>query len=128
MSTFTQVMFGIFFAFGYLVSPTMLIWGWTRWFRQPKVKTTLSVLSLIGFVFATTSALIAVLVIGFAQIHHFPYYDPLLLRVFRWGALLSLGGIVFGISGVWRPSPLRWHAPLSAVGMLTFWILAASGE
>jgi hypothetical protein len=60
--------------------------------------------------------------------HHFPYYDPLLLRVFRIGVLISLGGIVFGISGVWRPSPLRWHAPVCAVGMLTFWILAASGE
>jgi hypothetical protein len=78
-------------------------------------------LSLIGFIFATASALIAVSFLGYAQIHDFPYYDPLLLRVFRCGALLSLGGIVFGISGAWQPSPLRWHAPAAAVGMLAFW-------
>ena len=37
------------------------------------------------------------------------------LRVFRCGAVLSLGGIVFGISSMWRPSPLRWHAPAAAI-------------
>jgi tellurite resistance protein TehA-like permease len=128
MSASAQVMFGILFAFGYLVSPIVLIWGWSRWLRQPKVRTTPSILSLIGFVLATASALIAVSLLGYAQVHHFSYYDPLLLRVFRCGTLLSLGGIVFGISGVWRPSPLRWHAPALAAGVLTFWILAVAGE
>jgi hypothetical protein len=104
-------MFAILFAFGYLVAPIMLIWGWARWLRQPKVRTTPPILSLIGFVLASASALIAFLLIAYAQVQHFPYYDPLLLRVFRIGVLISLGGIVFGISGVWRPSPLRWHAP-----------------
>jgi len=28
MSTSSQVVFGIFFAFAYLVSPMVLIWGW----------------------------------------------------------------------------------------------------
>ena len=83
---------------------------------------------LAGFVLATASALLAVSTIAYAQIHHFPYYDPLLLRIFRTGALLSLGGIAFGISGVWRPSSTRWYAPTSAVATLAFWILAAEGE
>jgi hypothetical protein len=82
----------------------------------------------MGFILATASALLAVLTTGYAQIHHFPYYDPLLLRIFRWGVLLSLCGIVFGIGGAWRPSPLRWHSPVSGLGMLAFWIMAASGE
>ena len=124
----TQVMLGVLVALGFLVSPVMLIWGWVRWVRLPKPRTVASVLSLIGFVLATASALLAVLTTGYAQIHHFPYYDPLLLRIFRWGVLLALCGIVFGVGGVWRPSSLRWHAPVSGLGMLAFWIMAASGE
>ena len=113
---------------GYLVSPTMLIWGWTRWAMSPKLRTIASVLSLVGFVFATASALLAISSIAYAEIHHFSYYDPLLLRIFRWGVLLSFCGVVFGIGGVWKPSSLRWHAPVSGLGMLLFWIMAASGE
>jgi hypothetical protein len=85
-------------------------------------------MSLLGFVLATASAMLAVSAIAYAQVHHFPYYDPLLLRIFAGGALLSIAGIVFGIGGVWRPSSLRWHAPVSGVCMLVFWIMMASGE
>jgi hypothetical protein len=77
---------------------------------------------------ATASALLGVSSLAYAQIHRFLYYDPLLLKIFRTGILLSLGNIGFGISGVWRPGSLRWHAPASAVGTLAFWVLAASGE
>jgi hypothetical protein len=124
----TQAMFGVLVALGFLVSPVMLIWGWVRWVKLPRPSTIASVLSLIGFVLANASALLAVLTTGYAQIHHFPYYDPLLLRIFRSGLLLSVCGIVFGIGGVWRPSPLRWHSPVSGLGMVAFWIMAASGE
>ncbi len=123
-----QITFGILVVIGYLVTPVALIWGWTRWTRQPKHRTVPSILSLIGFVFATASAVVAVSSVAFAQVHHFPYYDPLLLRIFRWGALLALAGILFGIGGVWRPGPLRWHAPICGLGMFAFWFLAASGE
>ena len=121
-------MIWILFAFGYLMPPIMLIWGWAQWFLQPRVRTAPSILSLISFVLSTVSALTGILLIGYAQIHHFPYYDPLLLRAFRCGALLSLGGIMFAIGGLWRPSALRWYALPCAVGTLTFWILAAAGE
>jgi hypothetical protein len=123
------MMLGIFFVLAYLVPPTLLVWGWTRWVRSPKLRSIGSVLSLIGFSLATASALLAVLTVGYAQIHHFPYYDPLLLRIIRWGVLLSFCGIVFGIDGVWRPNPLRWHAALiSGLAMLAFWIMVAEGE
>jgi len=128
MSTSTEVTFVILFIVGYVVPPILLIWGWLRWAIEPRLRTTPSILSLVGFVLATVSALLAILTIAYAQVHHFPYYDPLLLRIFRWGALLSLGGILFGIAGVWRPSAIRWHAPACSLGMLAFWILAASGE
>ena len=128
LSTSTQVIFGLLLALGYLVSPAMLIWGWARWAKLPKIRTIASVLSLLGFILAMASAFLAVLVVAYAQVHHFPYYDPLLLRIFRWGMLLSLCGIIFGIAGVWKPSSLRWHAPVSGLGMLAFWIIAAEGE
>lgn len=123
-----QVMFVILIAIGYVASPIVLVWGWLRWVRLPKLRTVPSTLSFAGFILATASALLAVAAMTYAQVHHFPYYDPLLLRIFRCGALLSLGGIVFGIGGVWRPNSLRWHAPASAVCMLTFWIIVASME
>jgi uncharacterized membrane protein YbhN (UPF0104 family) len=96
MSTFTQVILWIAFAFGFLGSPIMLVWGWARWQLGPKLRTISAVLSLIGFILATVSGVLAVSTIVFAQFHHFPYYDPLLLRIFRCGTYLSLGGIVFG--------------------------------
>ena len=128
MSTSTQVMFGILFAVGYLLSPAMLIWGWLRWANQPRLRTIPSILSFAGFILATASAVLAVSSIAYAQVHRFPYYDPLLLRIFRLGALLSLAGISFGIGGIWRPNALRWHAPVSGACMLLFWIMMASGE
>lgn len=105
-----------------------MIGGWVRWQSEPKLRTVPSILSLVGFVLASASAVFAVSTIVVAQFHHFPYYDPPLLRIFRWGTFLSLGGIVFGVSGAWRRSSLRWHAPVSATGMLASWFLTASME
>jgi hypothetical protein len=129
MSTSIQVVFGVLIALSYLVSPIMLIWGWARWVGQPKLRAVPSILSLIGFIVATASAMLAIMSVAYAHvIHGFPFYDPSLLRIFRWGFLLSVAGIVFGISGVWRRSSLRWHAPACALGTLAFWILAAECE
>ena len=129
VSISTQVMLGIMTAIGYLASPILLIWGWLRWISFPKLRTAPSILSFAGFILATASALLAVSSTAYSVvIRRFPYYDPLLMRIFGLGILLSLGGIVFGIGGVWRPNSLRWHAPASAVCMLTFWTMMASME
>jgi hypothetical protein len=112
----------------YLIPPLLVVWGWTLWALRPNPRTWASNMSLIGFIAATASAALAVLTIAYAQVHHFPYYDPLLLRIFAWGALLSVAGIVLGIVGIWRPNALRWHAPASGASMLLFWIMMASGE
>jgi hypothetical protein len=83
----------------------------------------------MGFVLASASALVAVASIIYAQsIHGFTFYDPRLMRIFRWGFVLSLGGIVFGISGIFRPNSLRWHAPLCALGTLAFWVGVAESQ
>jgi hypothetical protein len=120
----------VVFVIGLFVAlPCAIIWGWVSWSKHIRPRSVLSILSLIGFTFATASALLAISSMLYAgAIGGFPFYDPMLLRIYRWGALLSLIGIVFAIMGVWGRSPLRWHAPACAVGMLLFWFLEAMGE
>jgi hypothetical protein len=129
MNTFMQVFFVPLIFGGFIGAPTLLVWGWLRWMQRPKQRTLCPNLSLAGFLFATASALLAVTSVMYSfGVGGFRYYDPRLLKIFRWGILLSLTGILFGISGVWRPSSLRWHAPASAVVTLIFWIMAVSME
>jgi hypothetical protein len=75
-----QIIFGFLIALSYSATPVALIWGWTRWARQPKQRTVPAILSLIGYMLGTASAVLAVSSVGYAQVHHFPYYDPLLLK------------------------------------------------
>ncbi len=122
------VMSGLIFL-SYVVAPTALIWGWGRWLQRSRPKTVCSVLSFSGLVLATCSALLAAATIAYVgNTGGFRYYDPSLLRVFRWGILLALGGLCLGIAGMWRESPLRWHSPVCSLGMLGFWVLATSME
>jgi len=122
-------LFAIMFVAGYLLAPTMLIWGWVRWMN---LRTDLGrpfFLSLIGFILSTASALLALGSIAYAvTTAGFAYWDPRLLRIFRLGVLLSMGGIVLGLTGILRPNALRLHAPLAGLGTLAFWIVAAAGE
>jgi hypothetical protein len=109
--------------------PAGIIWGWVRWTRNGNQHTLSSILSLAGLAFATISALLAIGSTVYAHaIGGFPFYDPLLLRIYRWGSLLSLAGIACGTCGVWRPNPLRWLGPGCAFGMLIFWFAMAEGE
>lgn len=113
----------------YIALPAVMIWGWVRWSKYTKPRTTFSTLSLIGFTFATASGLLAISAMLYARVAGgFSFYDHSLLRIYRWGALLSVAGMVFAITGLWRPSPLRWHAPVCAVGTLALWLAAAAGE
>ena len=113
----------------YLALPIAIVAGWVRWVRHRTSETPFSVLSLSAFGLATCSAFLAVGSVAYAHaIGEFPFYDLRLLRIYRWGSLLSLGGVIFGIVGVWRRSPLRWYAPVCAAGTLLFWFFAASSE
>ena len=128
MSTSVQFIVGTLAVLCYVIAPVVLVWGWARWAQRPKLRTVSSALSLLGFILASTSALLAVSAIVYARIHGFRFYDRLLLRIMAVGVVLSLGGFVLGISGVWKVSSLRWHTPVSALAMLAFWLLAASRE
>jgi hypothetical protein len=113
---------------GYVLGPVALVWGWVWWGMRPKKWTVSSILSLVGFVLATASAVLAISSVGYAQVHHFEYFDPLLARIIRWGCLLSMAGFVFAVGGVWRRNTLRWFAVASAVGTFAFWFLSAVAE
>jgi len=102
-----------------LAVPVLLVWGWIRWWNDKNPRTILTTLSLIGLLLATLSALLAFFTHLYARfIRSFPFYDPTLMKIYAWGSLLSLGGIVFAIAGVWRRGPVRWHALASSVGTL----------
>ena len=123
------VFFAVMVAMGYLLAPIMLIWGWIRWINKREKLGRPFFLSLIGFILSTASGVLAVSAIVYAAaIHGFQFYDAMLLRIYLWGFLLSAGGIVLGFTGVSAPNALRWHAPLAGLGMLAFWLIAASGE
>src|SRR5258708_15644353 len=125
-----MIVLGILFVIStYMLLPAAIIWGWIRWIRYEKARSVISYFAAIGFAFATASGLLAVSAIIFAHhIRGFPFYDPRLLKIYRWGALLSLTGITFAAGGAWKPSPLRWLAPACTLGTLLFWLGAAAGE
>ena len=82
-----------------------------------------------GISLATTSGLLATTGIAYAHvIGGFPFWDPRLLRIYRWGFSLSLVGLVFALTGAWKPNSLRWHGVGCSLGMLLFWLVAAMGE
>jgi hypothetical protein len=120
----------VYAIFVYCALPITLVIGWARWAKREQTNATLwSILSLIGFTFATLSAFLAVSSIAYARaIGGFPFYDPLLMKIYRWGGRLSLAGFVFGVVGCWRGNPLRWYAPACAVAVFIFWFGAAFGE
>jgi hypothetical protein len=77
----------VLFAVGFYVGlPVLMFWGWVRWFRRTQPRTLPSILSLIGFTLATASGLLAVSSVLYAHARGgFPYYDPLLMRIYAWG-------------------------------------------
>jgi len=113
----------------YVALPAAIIAGWFRWAKRQGPATTFSILSSLALGLATCSALLALGTRIYAHaIGGFPFYDPRLMRIYRWGLLLSLGGIVLGLIGCWRRSPLRWLAPACAAGIFIFWWFTALSE
>jgi hypothetical protein len=103
----------------------MLTFGWIQWLRRPQ----LVIPSLVGFALASASALLAIGSVTYAQfIAGFRYYDPVLLKIYRLGFLLSAVGVVFGLFGIRRTSAIRTFAPALSGLMLLTWLIWAAGE
>src|SRR5882724_3164938 len=114
-----QAIFVLFVIGIYIALPAVMIGGWVRWVKRREPRTAFATLSLIGFTLGTVSGLLAISAMLYARAGGgFSFYDPSLMKIYRWGALLSVAAMVFAIVGLWRPSSLRWHAPICAVGTL----------
>jgi hypothetical protein len=106
-----------------------VVCGWVSWAKRPEWRSLCWLSSLFSFALATTSFLLSAATITYAQAFKgFAYYDPVLLKIFRWGAGLSLLGVIFGMAGIWRRGPLRWFAPVCAFAMLVYWWMMAALE
>jgi hypothetical protein len=109
--------------------PVAIFIGWGRWFRSNKSLSFLSLASVFAFGLATCSVLLAASSLVYAHaIGGFPFYDPRLMRVYRWGLLSSLAGVVLGLTGCWGRNTLRWYAPMCSSGAFVFWFVSAMGE
>lgn len=112
-----------------LLIPALILWGWVRWSKNESPRSRSSTCSLAGFSLATASAALAVATHLYARfVHSFPYYDPILLKIYAVGSLLSIAGIALSVAGSGRPNPVRWLAPICSVGTLVFWLLAMTSE
>jgi hypothetical protein len=124
-----QAILALFATGVFLGSPIVMIWGWVRWGTREKSMTSFPVLSLTGFVLATVSELLAISMVTYARISGgFAFYDPTLMRIYAFGTLLSLVGLILAIVGMWKPSSLRWHALGCTVGTLLYWFVQAASE
>lgn len=103
----------------YITVPLVAVSGWARWAKQRHEG---GFFSLIAFAFGTASALLAVGTAGYAAMHRFEYYDPVLLTIFVIGDLISLLGVGFSLLGIIKPGVLRWHAFVLPLGMLFLWL------
>jgi hypothetical protein len=55
----------------YVVAPITFVWGWTRWRQLRRSRTLSAKLSLTGFILASASGLVAIVMIGYALTHGF---------------------------------------------------------
>ena len=113
----------------YVDVPVMLVWGWRRWSRRPRQKNPFATISFIAFSIGSVSSLLLIVTVLWSLIRGgFAWYDPVLLRIFAIGLLLSILALVISLGGVWKANPLRWHAPALSLGMLLIWAIWTAGE
>jgi len=129
MRTITDFVLGTLVLGIMAVGPISMIWGWLDWAIKPAQPGRLKFLSLAGFTLGSASVLLAAGSLAYSHsIGGFPFYDPLLMRIYATGSSLSLLALLFGIAGVWRKHLLRWRAVLIAACTLFMWFTFAMGE
>jgi hypothetical protein len=126
MNVSNIVLWAVAFTFGYIIAPVSLIWGWVRWFNQPKPRAFSSATSLVAFILASASAAFGLLTVLYGMSGAFEEHYEVFYRVVGVGAVISLLAILVAVGGLWRKSPLRWLALASALGTLGFWADAST--
>lgn len=123
---------GFFFAalmiLAYVVAPVMLFWGWVRWtMHRPRTWTIPSTLSFAGFIFASASGFFALCLIANGA-NWYEHNRSGIAFCIVIGAAFSAFGLLLAVGGLWRNSSLRWHAPVCAIAMLAFWLIATTWD
>lgn len=105
-------------------------WGWRSWVRRRPEQLSVGMrCSAVGFILASASAALEIGSATYAQfINGFPFEDPTLLRIYRWGFLLAFLGLIAGLFGVSSKTPLRWKTPALSIVLLLLWLGQAMGE
>jgi hypothetical protein len=85
--------------------------------------------SIAGFALASVSAALEIGSGTCAQFTNgFPFEDPTLLCIYRWGSLLAFLGLIVGLLGITNKTPLRWKAPALSTVLLRLWLGQVMGE
>jgi hypothetical protein len=87
--------------------PALFISGWVRLSKDKNLGSTPRLFAVVGFSLATGSARLGLFTFLYARlIHSFPYYDPTLMRIYAFGSLLALAGVLSSVGGIWRRGPI----------------------
>ena len=85
--------------------------------------------SVARFCFASASAALEIASGTYAQLGGgFPFNDPTLVRIYFVGFCLAFLGLVFGLCGIGKKTPVRFKAPALSLFLLLLWIAQAAGE
>jgi hypothetical protein len=106
-----------------------IAWAWTRVAKRWNSVDKMPWISIAGLILATLSGLFAIGSMCYSgAVGGFAYYDPKLMRIYRYGLLISLSAFTLGLVGSPFRSPARWQALVASFGMLLFWFAAAAME
>lgn len=106
----------VFFA-ALVTAPSALVIGWIRVGKHMQPRT---VLSLAGFILATSSVTPLIYCFLLEGIHRYAYSVPF-FRIYKWGTVLGFAGLILSIAGIFQRSTLRWLSPLLSISMIVLW-------
>ena len=123
---FLRQLFSLLFLWLPLLILFWAVWRWAR--ATPRIATPAwrSYVAFAATAFVGLSALLWVISLVWARvIGGFPFYDPILLRFYRWGFLTGAVGLLTSLIGKGK---LRWPSCGLSALMIFLWFAAASSE
>ena len=105
---------------------TMVV-GWTQWYEEPSQTGIFARFSFAGMWLssATVFGLFAFGIYAETFGIRFSVHYDLLVSIYKFLAPPCVLGLLLGILGVWRRSPLRWYAPACAFFTVCLWLVGA---
>jgi hypothetical protein len=104
----------------------LILWHWMR--SSPRIAEPVwrGYFAIGAATFAGISVMLWVFSFVLARkVGGFGYYDPVLMRFYRWGSVTGLAGIVAGFGGTGK---LKWPACGLSTLMTLLWLFAATDE